>query len=115
MGKIVELIESKDKNIRSAKVLIGKTQNVVIRPINRLYPVEFSEEFNPAVQNLVEINECTKARRKAAVAADLKRKFLQQRPGECRKSHLSRYLISKVHVITLSPFVLIFPFYHSLY
>ena len=77
MGKIVELVESKDKNIQSAKVLTGKTQNVVGRPINCLYPVEFSEEFNPAVQNKVEINERTRTRRKAAVTPDLKQKFLQ--------------------------------------
>ena len=77
MGKIAELVESKDKNIRSAKVLIGKTQNVVTRPINRLYSVEISEEFNSAVQNKMQINERTKIRRKAAVTADLKQKFLQ--------------------------------------
>lgn len=41
MGKTVELIESKGKSIRSAKVLIGKTQN--------------------EVENKVEINEPTKA------------------------------------------------------
>ena len=76
MGKIVENIESKDKNIRSAKVLFGKTKTVVTRPINRLYPVDL-KEFNPAVQNEVEINERTKTRRKAAVIADLKWKFLQ--------------------------------------
>ena len=75
MGKIVELKES--KSIRSAKVLIEKTQNVVTRPINCLYPAEFSEEFNPAVQNEMEINERTKTRRKATVIADLKGKFLQ--------------------------------------
>ena len=76
MGKIDEFVESKDKNIRSAKVLIGKTKKVVTRSINRLYPVKFSEEFNPAVQNEVEINERTKTRRKAAVLRDLKRKFI---------------------------------------
>ena len=64
MGKIVELVESKDKNTRSAKFLIGKIQNVATRPITRLYPVEFSEEFNPAIQNKVEIIERTKTRRK---------------------------------------------------
>ena len=77
MGKIVELVESKDKNIQSAKVLTGKTQNVVTRPINRLYPVEFTEEFSHAAQNKVEINQRAKTRRKATVTADLKQKFLQ--------------------------------------
>ena len=75
MCKIVEFIESKDKNI--PELLIGKTQNVVRRPINHLYPAEFSEEFDRAVQNEVEINERTKTRRKAAVPADLKQKFIQ--------------------------------------
>ena len=75
MCKIVEFIESKDKNI--PELLIGKTQNVVRRPINHLYPAEFSEKFDRAVQNEVEINERTKTRRKAAVTADLKQKFIQ--------------------------------------
>ena len=78
MCKIVDFIESKDKNI--PELLIGKTQNVVRRPINHLYPVEFScAKLNSdcAVQNEVEINERTKTRRKAAVTADLKRKFIQ--------------------------------------
>ena len=76
MSKIVELIESKDKKIRSSKILIGKTQNVT-KLINRLHPVEFSEEFNSTIQNEVATNERTKTRRNAALMADLKRKFYQ--------------------------------------
>ena len=75
LGKIVELIERKDKNIRSAKILIGKTQNFFTRPIISLYPVEFSEEFNPVIQSDMETNERTKTRKNTAVIADLKRTF----------------------------------------
>lgn len=94
MGKTVELIESKGKSIRSAKVLIGKTQN--------------------EVENKVEINEPTKTRGKAVVIADLKRKFLNIGRGSVEKVTCHYILKVKYHVITLSLFVLIFPFYNSL-
>ena len=39
MGRIIELIKSKDSNIRSADVTIAKTGRVIRRPINKLYPL----------------------------------------------------------------------------
>ena len=40
LGKIVELCPSRDKKIRAVKILIGKTKNVIKRPVNKLYPIE---------------------------------------------------------------------------
>ena len=45
LGKITKLIPSNDGKIRGAKVFLGKTQNIIDRPVNRLYPVETSFQF----------------------------------------------------------------------
>ena len=39
MGRINELIASKDLNIRSADVMVAKTGRIIRRPINKLYPL----------------------------------------------------------------------------
>ena len=36
----MELIKSKDGQIRGAKVKIGNSGNMIERPLNKLYPVE---------------------------------------------------------------------------
>ena len=46
LGRIIELVWSKEKQIRSAKVLLGRTGKVVERPISKLYPIEFANEFS---------------------------------------------------------------------
>ena len=45
LGRITELIISKDNFVRVAKIYIGKTRRVIERPINKLYPVEYNDEF----------------------------------------------------------------------
>lgn len=82
MGKIVELIESKDKNIRLAKFLIGKAKIVVTRPIHCLCPLEFSEEFHSAVQNEVKINELTKTKKNSSLE---KKMFFNRDRGSVEK------------------------------
>ena len=42
LGNIVDLVPSKDNNVRGAKILVGKTKTIIERPINKLYPVELS-------------------------------------------------------------------------
>jgi len=69
MGRIIELLTSKDNRIRSAKVIIGKTRNIIDRPINRLYPIEYSNETN------IEQSIDRRPRREAALIGELKRKF----------------------------------------
>ena len=39
LGRIVELIISKDNVVRAAKVIVG-SRKILERPINKLYPVE---------------------------------------------------------------------------
>ena len=43
LGRIIELISSKDNFVRAAKIYIGKTKRVIERPTNKLYPVEYND------------------------------------------------------------------------
>ena len=72
------LKESKDKNVRSTKVVIGKIKNTVTRLITCLYPVEFCEEFSPTVKNEVERRR-SKTGRNTAVIVHLKKKIINAR------------------------------------
>ena len=40
LGVVVELLEGSDGYVRGAKVKVGKTENIIRRPVNRLYPTE---------------------------------------------------------------------------
>ena len=40
LGRVQELIRSKDGRVRAGKVLVGSTGIVVDRPISKLYPIE---------------------------------------------------------------------------
>ena len=40
LGRVIELIIGRDKRVRAAKVLVGKTGVILDRPINLLYPLE---------------------------------------------------------------------------
>ena len=40
LGRVSELIRSKDGIVRAAKVLVGATGILVDRPISKLYPIE---------------------------------------------------------------------------
>ena len=72
------LKESKDKNVRSTKVVIGKIKNTVTRLITCLYPVEFCEEFSPTVKNEVERRR-SKTGRNTAVIVHLKKNIINAR------------------------------------
>ena len=76
MGRIVELVESKDGKVRGAKVKIGKTNNVVKPPINLLYPLE----ANLRVRDIVVESDCSfrelRPKRDAAILGELKRKYV---------------------------------------
>ena len=45
LGRIYDVIAGKDSAIRDAKLFVGKTKKTVERPINKLYPVEYFNEF----------------------------------------------------------------------
>ena len=40
LGKITELFQGMDGQIRTAKIKLRKSRNIIHRPINRLYPIE---------------------------------------------------------------------------
>ena len=44
-GCLSNLIASNDEQIWGAKVFLGKTRNIMDRPLNRLYPMETSFQF----------------------------------------------------------------------
>ena len=44
-GRIYDVITGRDGTIRGAKLFVGKTKKTVERPINKLYPVEYFNEF----------------------------------------------------------------------
>ena len=91
LGKIISLVPSKDGDIRAAKVLVGKTRRIIERPVNKLYPIEFSVEntdVEPTKKNNIyenNDNEMTfqgnqrksKSKRAAAIMAELKRKYMK--------------------------------------
>ena len=84
LGRIIELLPSRDGQTRGAKVLVGKTRAIIESPINKLYPIEFAVEReiqskNELYSNTVEFvthendEEITeRPRRKAAIAAETK-------------------------------------------
>ena len=42
VGRIIEPLPSKDCKVRGCKVLVGKTGQIVDRPVNKLYPIELA-------------------------------------------------------------------------
>ena len=45
LGRIYDVDTGKDGAIRGAKLFVGKTTKTVERPVNKLYPVEYFNEF----------------------------------------------------------------------
>ena len=76
LGRIVKLIESRDGNVRAAEVLVGKTGKYIERTVNRLYPLEFSNENIIDIQSPNEDRVNIKNKRQSALLADIKRKFV---------------------------------------
>ena len=84
LGVVVELSEGSDGSVRGAKVKVGKTNNIIRLPVNRLYPTEVRWS-DPREENLshtkdtindkINIQDISKRtsrpRRGAAVAREL--------------------------------------------
>ena len=51
LGVVVQLLKGSDGYVRGAKVKVGKTKNIILRPVNRLYPTEVRWS-DPREQNL---------------------------------------------------------------
>ena len=45
LGRIYDIITGKDGAVRGAKLFVAKTKKIVERPINKLCPVEYFNEF----------------------------------------------------------------------
>ena len=45
LGKIIDLTSSQDRQIRGARVLLGKSRNTVDRPVNRMCPLGTYSKF----------------------------------------------------------------------
>ena len=77
IGRILELINSRDGKVRAAKIIVGKTKRVIERPINRLYPLEYANR-----KELIDIDptggkEVLNKKREATFDADVKMKFIR--------------------------------------
>ena len=73
IGKIVLLITSEDGKIRGAEVKIGKTNSIIRRPVNKLYPLVTNTE-EETVDN-TPFNAHNRPKRNAAEIGQLRRKF----------------------------------------
>ena len=72
LGHIYDVITGKDGAIKGATLFAGKTKKTVERPINKLYPVEYFNEFTIPAEDE---NIRQRPRREVAILADIKRKF----------------------------------------
>ena len=84
---MVELIKSNDGLVRGAKVKVGKTRNVIRRPVNCLYLIEVhaAEQLHCNIRNVRKTKkkdvgnnnstEVTRSKRDAAVAGELRRRL----------------------------------------
>ena len=92
LGVVVELLKGSDGYVRGAKVKVGKTKNIIRRPINRLYPTEvrwsdpreqnlshtkdtINDKINIQNKNKDNSKRTSRPRRDAAVAGELHRRL----------------------------------------
>ena len=63
--------------MRAAKIYLGKTKRVIQRPINKLYPVEYSDEFKrkeKSDDNDVD-GDIKRPRREATIIGEVRRRY----------------------------------------
>ena len=75
MGKIEEVIKGIDGHIRGAVVRISKTNSLIKRPINLLYPIEYKDSSSYDQDIPVKEVQHQRPRREAAIIGELKRKW----------------------------------------
>ena len=71
LGRVLKVFTSRDNKVRAAEVKVGKTEHIIRRPVNKLYPLNLNphEEPKPYGGNL-------KPKRNAAVIGEFKRRGL---------------------------------------
>ena len=89
LGRIVKLLISNDGQVRGAEVKIGKTNSIIRRPVNKLYPLITAEnnvDSKPFCNKLNETGETDETgeakinkrqRRNAAILGDIRRKTMK--------------------------------------
>ena len=76
LERVVDIISSRDYNIRAAKMKVGKTGAIINRPINKLYPLECSITYDTEDNvNKVNQEDTPRGKREAAIMGELRRKF----------------------------------------
>ena len=92
LGVVVELLKGSDGYVRGAKVKVGKTKNIIRRPVNRLSPTEvrwsdpreqnlshtkdtINDKINIQNKNKDNSKRTSRPRRDAAVAGELHRRL----------------------------------------
>ena len=76
MGRVVDIIPSRDSNISAAKIEVGKTGAIINRPVNKLYPLECSMTYNTEDNvNKVNQEDAPRRKREVAITGELQRKF----------------------------------------
>ena len=84
LGRIVEIYKSNDGRERGAKVKVGKTNQLIDRPLNKLFPLELNsndddinDSNNVDDSDDNDTNEkVSRPKRAAAIVGEMKRKFL---------------------------------------
>ena len=84
LGKVEGLIKRHDNQVRGAHVKVAKTNEVVQRPVSRLYKIEGKEDnVNSDILNKGNVNKdsdhcaniSNRPKRKAAIIGELKHKY----------------------------------------
>ena len=75
LARVVELLKGIDGIVRAVKLRTGRSSCIITRPINKLYPLETSSQ---PVNEVSMDRDISRPRRKAAVVAEVRRKFLDE-------------------------------------
>ena len=73
LGKITRIIYGNDNKIRGAELKIGRTNAIINRPVNKLYPLE---SYRTNEINKDKENDIPRPKRNAAIVGEVKRKFM---------------------------------------
>ena len=83
LGRVVEIYKSNDGRERRAKVKLGKTNQLIDRPLNKLFPLERNDDNDINDSNNVDdsndndTNEkVSQPKQAAAIVGEMKRKYL---------------------------------------
>ena len=76
LGRVVDIIPSRDCNIRAVKIIVDKTGAIINRPINKLYPLKCSIAYDTQDNvNNVNQEDTPPPKREATITGELRRKF----------------------------------------